>query len=174
MQRNTLLLVAILAIIAALVIGIQIGRKTATAELTPTPTASPAPLKPDQQPAAMQTYLNANCGISLRYPGTLQEVESTTSGTILADQQTPASSVLIICQEDIPRVPLPPDKIETIKLTSVTGDASVSAKLYHDASAKDGTPIDKLIFTNPKTKLDVFIGGFGETFNQVIKTVKLL
>ena len=170
MHRNTLLFVACLAVIAALVVGIQIGRKTTIFDQgvpTPTPVATTTPT-----PATV-VYTNATCGVTLTYPNSLQEVEGSTSGTILASITNPASSVVIICQKDIPRVPLPPEKIETVALTGA-GGATISAKLYHDASQKDGTPIDKLIFTNPKTGVDIFIGGFGEIFNQVIRTIKLL
>lgn len=170
MHRNTLLFVAFLAVIAALVVGVQIGRRTTLFETTtvPSPTIHPTPT------GATLLYSNKDCGISLSYPNSLQQIESSLSGTILASVTTPSASVIIICQKDIPRVPLPPEKIETITFSGISGGATVSAKLYHDASARDGTPIDKLIFTNPNTGIDVFIGGFGDIFNELIRTIKLL
>ncbi len=78
------------------------------------------------------------------------------------------------CQKDIPRSSLPPNKIETLTISDSTGVASTEAKLYHDSSPKDGTLIDILIFTHPKNKMDVFIAGYGETFNQIIQTITLL
>jgi hypothetical protein len=51
---------------------------------------------------------------------------------------------------------------------------STSATLFHDASQKDGTPVDKLIFTLPSLPLmDVYVAGFGDTFNALIKTITI-
>lgn len=161
MHRNTLLLVAFLAVIAALLIGINVGRSlTKTTQISPTPLPSPT-----------IGYLQASsCGVSFTYPNFLKGMESSTSGAILVNTTNPNDSIVIVCQEDIPRVALPPEKIETI---SISGVASVSALLYHDTSQKDGTPIDKLIFTHPKTKLDVFVAGFGTTYQQLLQSLKL-
>lgn len=162
MHRNTLLLVAFLAVIASLLIGFNVGRG-----LTKTPQPTPTPL-----PSPTIGYLQASaCGVSFTYPNFLKGMESSTSGAILVSTTNPNDSIVIVCQEDIPRVPLPPEKIETI---TITGTASVSAKLYHDTSQKDGAPIDKLIFTHPKTKLDVFIAGFGPVFRDLIASLELL
>lgn len=160
MHRNTLLLVAFLAVIAALLVGLNVGRSLSPSQ---TPKPSPAPT-----PIPTIGYLSGTvCGVSFMYSNSLQEIESSTSGTILADATNPNNSIVIACQKDIPRVPLAPDKIETIEI------GSFSAKLYHDASPKDGTPIDKLIFTHPKTKLDVFIAGFGTTYQALLQSLQL-
>lgn len=167
MHRNTLLLTAFLAVIAALLIGFNLGRtipQSTTKGITPTPTGSPTPTF---------AYLSgAACGISFQYPNTLTPLESSSSGMVLADITNPDTSVVVICQKDIPEVPLPPNKIESMTIRAASGSASISARLYHDVSAKDGSPIDKLIFTHPKTGLDVFIGGFGPVFTQFITTLK--
>jgi len=113
------------------------------------------------------------CGISYLYPNTLRPFESSDSGVVLTHTTKPEESIVIVCQADIPRVPLTDDSIEPMVIRAATGSASASANLYHDTSAKDGTQVDKLIFTHPKTKLDVFIAGFGATFNQLITTIKL-
>lgn len=172
MHRNTLLTVSILAVIAALLVGIRIGMSVQTsthsAPVTQiiSPTAKPTPLP------VYATYTDKACDLSVQYPSNLQILESTTSGTILADQDDVNGSIVIVCQQDIPRVPLPPEKIESLVLTA-TNSASVSAILYHDASPKDGTPIDKLIFTHPRTGVDVLIAGYGTVFNSIIRTIKL-
>lgn len=170
MHRNTLLLTAILAVIAALLIGVNIGRnlsQTRTVQPSPTPVASGSPTP------TFAMISNSICGISFQYPNTLQALESSTSGMILANVKAPDESIIIACQEDIPRVPLTEDKIDTVILTNDTGGASISAKLYHDASQNDGKPIDKLIFTHPITRMDVFVAGFGNTYQQLITTLKL-
>lgn len=170
MHRNTLLLTASLAVIAALVVGINIGRSVSTNPLpTPTPTATAAP-----SPITVRTYTSAKCGISLSYPSNLEVQESTTSATAFIDAEKMDQSVLLVCQPDIPRVPLTADKIESMTIRSETTAATIAAKLYHDTNAKDGTPIDKLIFTNAKKGVDVFLGGYGSLFQQIISSLKLL
>lgn len=168
MPKNTLLFVSFLAVIAALLVGINIGRSLAPQQTATAPTPTPIVT---QSPITLLT--GSTCGITFQYPSTLTAMESSTSGVILANSKTPGDSIIVICQDDIPRIALTPDKIETMKILSATNAASASAKLYHDASAKDGTPVDKLIFTNPKTGQDVFVAGFGATFNQLIGTLKL-
>lgn len=164
MHRNTLLLVALLAVVAALLVGINVGRSINRPEVSQSPTPTPTP-------TPTLAYLSASaCGVSFSYPNFLKGMESSTSGAILINTANPNDSIVIVCQKDIPRVPLPPEKIETIPLT---GTASISAKLYHDASQKDGAPIDKLIFTHPKTKLDVLLAGFGPVFRDLIASLKL-
>ncbi len=168
MHKNTLLLTAFLAVIAALLVGINIGRSLPAAQ---SPSPSPTPLTTPTPTLAM--LAGETCGISYLYPNTLRPFESSDSGVVLTHTTKPEESIVIACQEDIPRVPLTDDNIEPMVIRAATGSASASANLYHDTSAKDGAQVDKLIFTHPKTKLDVFIAGFGITFNQLITTIKL-
>lgn len=159
MHRNTYLLVVFLAVFAALVVGVNIGKRIAAPiQTTPTTTQSPTP-----------TVLQySGCGIMLQYPTTLTLMDSASGSALLVDKTNTDQSVVVTCQKDIPRPALTTDNIETFVI------ASVSAKLYHDASAKDGTPIDELIFSHPKTGLDVFVAGYGETFNSVIASIILI
>ncbi len=171
MQRNTLIFIAILAIIAALIVGVNIGKSMRiTPDLQKSIALSPTPTPP----ITLITYTSDLCGISLQHPSNLQRLESTTSGTILTDTDKQEDSIIIICQKDIPRVPLEADQMEKLTIVSASGSATLSATLYHDASEKDGTKIDKLIFYNKFKNLDVFIAGFGTVFDQAITTVKLL
>ena len=162
MHRNTYLLVVFLAVFAALVVGVNLGKR-----LQPTPLAPTS--APTATPTAVDSLLQySGCGISLQYPTTLTLMDSASGSALFVDKANTDQSVVVTCQKDIPRPALTTDNIETIVISSV------SAKLYHDASPKDGSAIDELIFRHPKTGLDVFIAGFGETFNSIIKTVKLL
>jgi len=160
-----------LAVIAALLVGFNLGRSfpkqdTEDTQPSPTPLTSPTPTI---------AYLRATaCGIAFQYPNSLTPIESSDSGTIYASTSDPDATVLVLCQNEIPRIPLTPDKMEARTLRAATGSATVSATLYHDASAKDGTPIDKLIFTHPKTGLDVLIGGIGPIYQQFIASISLL
>jgi hypothetical protein len=163
MARNTFILVIILAIFAALIVGVNIGRKVQnpppkiiTNNLpTPTPTIK----------INVINYTNTTCGISFSYPDTLTKMDSADGNAMFIDSKNTINSVALACQKDIPRPPLTADKIEKITI------GSVSASLYHDASAKDGTPNDKLIFTHPNTKKDVYIAGYGDPLKIIISSI---
>ncbi len=170
-MRNTLLFISFLAIIAALLFGFNLGRRftqptTDNKQLTTDITPSPVMKTP-----SLTTYTNTLCGISFQYPESLTKLEAT-AGAIFVDPEDASSSVALACQKEIPLPALVPERIEQLNVTATTG-ATLSAKLYHDASPKDGTPIDKFIFTHPKTGLDVLIAGFGTTFQQIITSLKL-
>jgi hypothetical protein len=168
MHRNTYLLVIFLALLAALVVGVNIG-KSFTTKQVPSAPSSPTPM-PTLAPLS---YTNTVCGFSLLYPADLTMMENTTASAILTNTKDTTQSVIIACQEDIPRPALALSNIEKILIPNPKG-TTVSANLYHDSSPKDGSPIDELIFKNPKNGIDIFIAGIGETFNQVIRTVRLL
>jgi len=169
MHRNTYLLVIILAVFAALVVGVNIGRQFAPTKQTPAAPPRPTPV-PALGPAA---YTNSVCGFTLDYPATLTMMGNATASAILTNTKDTSQSVAIACQKDIPRPALKPANRETVLIQN-PGGSTVSAGLYHDSSAKDGSPIDELIFRNPKTGVDIFIAGVGDTFNQIIKTVRIL
>lgn len=171
MHKNTLLFTAGLAVVAALVVGVNIGKSMrfspiSTVPIIVSPTSSPAP--------TLISYTNERCGITFTHPSNLQRLDSTTSGTILTDPKNQQDSIIIVCQKDIPRVPLEADQMEKLTIVSASGSATLSATLYHDASEKDGTKIDKLIFYNKFKQLDVFIAGFGTVYDNAIKTMQLL
>lgn len=174
MHRNTYLLVVFLAVFAALVVGVNLGKRLSpssntSATITPMPSKADAPSIP-----TTIAYTNSACGFSLEYPESLTRMEGATWSAFLVNAQDENGSVAIACQQEIPRPPLTADNIEARVVYNEAKTASASARLYHDASAKDGTAIDELIFRHPKTGMDIFIAGFGEIFDQVIATVKLL
>jgi len=167
MHRNTYLLVTFLAIFAALVVGVNIGHKisapqtTAPTNITPTPTQS-----------VNLTYTNTFCNVSLQYPPSLSKLEDASGSAVLVDSKDTQQSILITCQKDIPLPAVPVNKTETI---SIEGSSSpVSATMYHDTSSKDGTPLDELIFQVPHSTLDFYVAGYGNTFNQIIPSIKIL
>jgi hypothetical protein len=170
MPRNTLIFVGILAVIAALVVGVNIGKSMGQAQppsTTVTPTGTPA--LPQQTPTPMVTvFTNPTCGIQFTYPPTYTKLESEDGSAVIQNPQNKSETIAVACQKDIPRPPLVASKIETIQI------GTMSAKLYHDASPKDGTPLDAVIFTHPKTKLDVFVGGYGAAFDAAIHSLTIL
>jgi len=195
MLKNTYYLILFLSILAALVVGLNIGKKmqgqtsdTSTVHdlpstISPTPslstgTPTSSPSSSATKPTASNSgtlqkttlYTNTECAVSLSYPDTVTLSESSTKtlGAVFTHKTNPKDVIVLTCQKEIPRPPLTAENIEEFKVGTLSG------KLYHDGSAKDGTRMDALIFTHPKTGLDVFIGGFGEVFNGMIKTVKIL
>ncbi|OGG11805.1 hypothetical protein A2Z00_01935 [Candidatus Gottesmanbacteria bacterium RBG_13_45_10] len=179
MHRNTYIVVILLAVFAALVVGVNLGKRfsspapssetptpVVTTQANPTPTATPA--------ATLVPYTNQTCAITFQYPSSLGIINPATSAAVLTDPANGGNTLAIACQKDIPRIPLPEEKIETRIIPNSTNASSVSAKLYHSASAKDGLPMDALIFRNPKIRMDIFISGFGDSFNQIIRSLRIL
>lgn len=172
MHRNTFLLVSSLAVVAALLVGINIGRGLSsplplqTATITPTPRPS---LSPSPQPRI--PYTNAACGISLTLPEHFgaNPIQNATYSAIFINPSVDAQdAIAFACQKQIPRPPVAEDKMEKVTI------GTISATLYHDADAKSGTPIDKLIFRHPGNGLDIFLAGRGQTLQLLFSTITLL
>jgi hypothetical protein len=188
MHRNTYVVILTLSVFAALIVGLNLGKtinKPVIVNPTPspvipdetqiaTPTSTIQFITPPSSPSSVTTiksipYINTSCGVALTYPNTLTATESTTktAGVMFADKVNPNDVIVLTCQKDIPRPPLPEEQTEGRKI------GSVSAILYHDTSAQNGTKTDALMFTHPKTNLDVFIGGYGPAFNAIIQSIKI-
>jgi len=201
MHRNTYLLILCLAIFAALIVGLNIGKKMQTPQketqvISPSPAQSitPTPIFTEDMVQGTQSsvirtgtesaktktattsatgkksllFTSSACGLSLTYPDTWKTEDSSTStnGVIFTETTNPKNIIVMTCQKGITKPSLPPEQIETMKIGTITGT------LYHDQSSNE--QVDGLIFTHPKTALDVFIGGYGATFNAVIKSIKIL
>lgn len=174
MHRNTYILVIFLAIFAALVAGVNIGKSMNPDEPTQvvgtaTPSATPA-LSVIAPPSHI--YVSVSCGVQLEYPSGFTLSEEATASAVFMRKDA-KDSILLTCQKDIPRPPLPTEMIETIKLTNSAKTATISAKLYHDSSPQNGSKVDALIFTNPKLQKDIFIAGYGADFDATMKTILL-
>ena len=198
MLKNTYYLILFLAVFAALVVGLNIGKgmqkpQTAGPEKIPAPTPiildvinEPSSLSASYNPSSSsgflksatsssgvqkgKMYTNTACGITLSYPETVTAEESSTEaqGLTFTNNSNPTDMVVLTCQKNIPKPPLSVQNIEDFIIGNIT------AKLYHDTSAKDGTKVDALIFTHPKNGMDVFIGGYGSLFNTLIQSIKIL
>lgn len=174
MHKNTLLLVSLLAVFAALLVGFNLGKKFSPPSPAVFPTITQQSIPAASPSASLQLYTSTACGFSLEHPRTLTKFDSASGSAVLTDPNNAGDTIVITCQKNIPRSPLPPEKIETVGVWNANRSASISAKLYHDTSAKDGKPVDVLIFRHPKTGLDVFLAGTGESFREVISTLILL
>ncbi len=163
MHKNTFLLVLILAIIASLLVGVNIGRKF---QAKPDQPLADSPIISPAQPAQSTIFTSTNCGITLSLPqGTQAEGVSSRSARFVSADQT---VIQFACEREIPRFPVPSEQIETIQI------ASISGKLYHTKSAKEGTTLDALIFRNPNTAMDIYLAGLGSTFSAIIRTIEVL
>ena len=165
MARNTFLLVSVLAVVAALLVGLNIGRQLSASA----PTITQVQETPTPTPKPLSEYTNTSCGVSFTIPEgyTLSPAGNASMSAIFVGTGSD-KPITFVCQSEIPRVPLSPEKIETVSV------GSVSAKLYHDTDAKEGNPIDKLIFTHPKNRLDIFLAGAGNGFQKLVATIMLL
>ncbi|HUD19920.1 MAG TPA: hypothetical protein VMR81_05765 [Patescibacteria group bacterium] len=171
MHRNTYFVVTFLAVFAALVVGVNIGKKFTgqnAPPIQPSPTASPTLAS-----IPLSTYTNSECGATLEFPSTLTKLEDGSGSAVLVNQTDTKQSILITCQDSIPRPPLDSNKIVQAFVPYSTGTGSVAATLYHDSSAKDGTPVDDFIVRIPKTTLDFYLSGFGTAFDDVVKSIRL-
>lgn len=169
MHKNTYIVVSILAVLAALVVGVNVGKKISPTVPTPAPTITTAPSPTPKT----QTFRDTACGFSVTYEDQYTLMENASGSAILTHASDQTKSIIMTCQKDIPRPALTPENIETFPIQTTDG-ASVSATLYHNQSAKDGTPVDALIFTHPTRTLDIFIAGYGDSFNKLIKTIEIL
>jgi hypothetical protein len=171
MHRNTFLVVIILAVVAALLTGINLGKKLSTQStepapqniITPSPTISP-----------VSVYENTICGITFNFPETVTKTENASGSALFTETTTGNQILAVTCQLEIPTPAVPEENTETKILTNSAGTGTVSATLYHDSSAKDGTPLDVLIFRKPKTATDVYLAGYGEIFNSILQTLRLI
>lgn len=162
MHKNTFVLVTVLAVIAALLVGFNLGKKFNLVGNNATPTPSTQPT-PTQKP--LTDYTNSYCHVSLSYPSALTLTENATYSATFSD--TNQNTVTLACQNEIPRIAIQEENIETMQI------GTVAATLYHTASPKDGTPIDVLIFTHPTTTMDVLLSGMGTAFTTIINSLTL-
>jgi hypothetical protein len=174
MHRNTYLLISVLAVFAAILIGFNLGQKFSRKTPAPGAVTTTAPATPTPEPIVFQPYRNEKCGFTLDYPNTLAKLDNASGSAVLTNPKNQEESIVMTCQYGIPRPPLTPENIESLVIQSASSSATTSARLYHDASPKDGTKVDELIFRHPRTGIDIFIAGFGPMFTQAVKTVKLL
>lgn len=169
MHRNTYLLVSLLAVIAALLIGVNLGRKFTPAtpsvsipSTTPIDLTAGQPVQTDVKP-----YRNSFCRVVFDYPAALVVLENA-SGSAAFTAKNPDDGILMTCQKNIPKPTVSASSIEDIRI------GTTAAKLYHTQLATDSASVDSLIFRHPGTTLDVFLAGTGESFRRLITSITLL
>ena len=150
-----------LALIAMFLFGLNIGRLIPRATGTPTqPTPIPTPFTTNEN----RSYTIKDCAVSFTYENNQTLTEASMAATLTTEGIS--NKIAIACAPEIPRPPLPPEKTEKVNV------AGIETTLYHDVSAKDGTPIDAIIMDHPKNpKLDVGFFGYGEGFKKLLSTI---
>jgi len=179
MHRNTAITISFLAIIATLLIGLNLGRKLSGENLSASPqialNPSPVLASPyisNASPATnvagttSKTYLHHGCGISFEHPADFTIVEATNAARLTAPNNE--NKIDLVCDTSLAAPPVTPEKTE---IASIAGQM---VTIYHDQQVADTTPVDVVILTNTRMNLDIAIMGFGEVFNNLLKTVKIL
>jgi hypothetical protein len=164
--------VSLLAVFAALVAGVNIGKKFYPAppdknsqtiqKITPSPSAPKASPTP-----AFQLFTDSTCGVSFIYPANLSEIEIPTGGIMLTRVSNPSETVYYNCSKAIAKPDLAVNNIVNITV------GTVSAKLYQDYTPAEGKPMNKLIFRHPGNKMEIQIGGLGDNFNIATTSVNI-
>lgn len=191
MAKGTIILLFCLSIIAVFLFGVNFGKKlnspiTDNLQLiTVSPTAnypsltafptissgtsSAITVTSKPKVTGTGTYTDKTCGFSFSYPGSyVRQTTSNEQSFIFSDPDDPNLAIAIACLSEIPRPPVSSDKIEA---TTIDGRA---AMLYHDQSAKDGSPRDEVIVKHPKSGKEIIIAGYGENFHQVLTSFKFI
>lgn len=182
MARGTVIFLFILAIIATLLFGINLGKKLGVSQSTIVITPSPAPTitltatptliaTPSAviKKTGITTYTDSSCGFSFSYPGSFIAQKSVNGQTtILTDPDDSSQTLAATCAASIPRPPVSSDKIEAIMLDKVP------ATLYHDQNAQDGSPRDEIIVKHPTNGMEIILAGYGETFQQALTSFKFI
>ena len=190
MPKNKLFFIIFLIVVASLLFGINIGKNLGIKQYLsqnlptptqiirqPSPTHSPTPT-PTQTVisgdkisvgANQSVYTDQACGFTLTFASTyLNQQTINGTSTIITDPDNPSSGIVATCQEEIPRPPLLPERIEDIVIDSV------GTKLYHDTSSKDGSPRDEVIVRHPTKNWDIIVAGYGATFDEAMANFKFL
>lgn len=165
MARNTTIFVGALAIFATVVVGVNLGRASlphTNTDVTPTQTPNPTP-KPT---GALLLYTDPTCQVSLQYPDSMVATRIETGGAIFTDPGS-KESLSLLCQKSFPK-PTGPDM--TVNVIPV---GSISASLYNHVQSSEGTYMDKLIFTHPKNKLQIYLAGPTRLMDLMTGTLSL-
>lgn len=167
MQRNTYLFVSFLAVIAALLVGVNIGRVTSTSSTPQEPTQMTGIPSPTSSGLQVKAYNNAYCRVRFEYPDTFTQLESASQAAAFRGPKD-GEGLLFTCQKDIPKPSVTEENTEDVRIGSVSGT------IYHTRSTKDETVIDSLIIRHPATKLDIFLAGSGQVFKDVVSSLTLI
>jgi hypothetical protein len=166
MYKNTALLIAFLAVIAGILVGYRMGVKTRPTEIAVEsilyPSASPIPTPTS---ASVINYTSPDCRINLSYSSDF-DISEASSSAVFINKSNETDTIRLICGIEFPKPPLAKDRINE---ATVGGQL---ATVYHDASAKDGTPLDVYVMIHPLHQFEIALFGYGAHFEAVLQTLK--
>lgn len=200
MAKGTIIFIFFLCILAALLVGINVGKKIPqqsnnlsfdkAQDKQPTtnnsqPTLSPSPL-PSNTPTPDTTTTPASpviskpkiIGTSVYRDESCGFQLSFPSGYL--SQKTENEQSIIFTNPDDPKDALiivcaktiPKPSVAAEKIEAVTMDKT-AAILYHDLNP-DGTPRDEVIIKNPEKGMEIIIAGYGKTFNTALSSFRFI
>lgn len=177
MAKGTIIVLSTLAVIALLLLGINIGKRIGSpAPVTPPPTIvtqQPTPTTEIAQSttanqSGTSTFTDNSCGFSFSYPSSyMKQQTANKSSVIYVDPNNPKIAVAATCAATLPRPPVSSDKQEIVTLAGVTGT------LYHDTDPS-GNPRDDIFVKHPTNGMEIVIAGYGETFQTIRSTFKFI
>lgn len=151
-----------LAILAAMVVGVNIGARNSP-PVSNTP-ISPPPESPTPTPLLL-SYSNPLCKVNFIYPDSYNKVDlDNNGGAVFAHKDSASGSLTFLCQKDLPK-PKELDNAETIKF------GSVSALILIPDATNSAQANGRLFLTHPVSKLIISISGTKEIFETVVDSL---
>lgn len=203
MAKGTLIFISFLCILAALLVGVNVGkniskqanntsiRQLADLNASPQPTLPPSPspspiiiLTPTTLPSptvsskskvkGTSAYKDNTCGFQLVFPSAyLSQKTENNQSVIFTDPDDQSQAIAISCTAYIPGLTAIPRPPVTSDKIEAITLGGVAATLYHDQN-ENGSPRDEVIVKNPVNNLEIIIAGYGETFQTAVKSFKFL
>lgn len=191
MAKTTLALFFILALVATLLLGINIGKKIGFSQsdnnlqITPTlisPTATVQPPTPPYEflppsvtstgsktnSSSKVTFTDKRCGFSLSYPGNFLKSETNNNLSVVFTH--PDDSTIALAATCSEKIPIPPVSVENQETITIQGQ---TATLYHD-KYPDNSPRDEVIVQHPSNGMEIIIAGYGATFQNALNSIRFL
>lgn len=185
MAKGTVIFLGILALIAVLLFGINLGKKIGNPNLSQNPGVMPSVQPTEMLPSptvfipspteqvsysgqAITTFSDNTCGYSFSYPGSfIRQKTANERSVVYLDQSHPQVSIAATCAPALPRPSLGPDRQENVTLGGVSGI------LYHDVDPR-GIPREEIIVKHPVNGMEIIIAGSGEIFQTVRSSFKFI
>lgn len=164
MARNTFLLIVSLGIIAAIVVGINIGRITLSpqtnVEITPTESLLPTPTP------KLLIYDATTCPLRFQYSDIYTKVDLDTGGSTFINLEDTSDKLTLICQKNLEQ----PKEFEDALEYNI---GSSSARLIQPVATTSGQTTGRLYINDTKTGMGIIISGSTPIFNQLLNSLQL-
>lgn len=164
MARNTFFLIVVLGIIAAIVVGINIGRTNTPPQneqegtLIDTPNATPTP--------NLVTYNATTCPVRFQYNDTYTEVDLDSGGSTFINLEDTKDKLTLICQKDLDQ----PKEFDDALAYSI---GSSSARLIQPIASTSGQTVGRLYIKDEGSGMGIIVSGSRGIFNQFLDSLQL-